>query len=560
MQWFLRIIFFIAVFITGTATNAQLELYPGKYLLQFNDKNNTPYYVDQPEKFLSKRAIKRRIKQGIQIVENDLPVNPVYVDSLRKLGFMILNKSKWLNAVTVFSTDSLLLDTITNLSFIKKSFKQPFHYKQEKSGCPYPFNKKTTTSMIKIMHVDCKKSDYFNYGESANQIKMLNGHVLHNMDYCGQGMQIAILDAGFFKVPRLQAFDSIYSDKQILGVYDYVDNDDKVYNSDYHGMKVFSTIAANLPGKLIGTAPKATYWLLRTEDSSTEYRIEEANWVAAAEYADSAGADIINTSLGYDEFDDTTQNHTYLDMDGNSTIISIAADIAASKGMIVVASAGNDGAKDWKYISAPADADSILTVGSVDYAGSYSYFSSKGPTTDNRVKPNIMAMGFNTTVQSPWDYISNAYGTSFSAPIISGMVACLWQVNPNLTNMEVIKLIEQSSSNFLSPDSLTGYGIPDFAKAYLFAVNTVLSENYLPVFMKKIHPPMIDFTNHNTDLTYTIPAEFSAKLFDTAHNLILNISTDNHTLLGNFIKQISHGVYYMKINNKDYTFHVRLIL
>jgi serine protease AprX len=309
----------------------------------------------------------------------------------------------------------------------------------------------------------------FNYGSSFDQISMLNGHIMHDNGYTGDGLVIAVLDAGFLHTNTMVAFDSLRNSNKILSTFDFVDPGSSVYDDAAHGSMVLSVMASNVPGEIIGAAPHASYHLLRSEDTGTETLIEEYNWASAAEYADSAGVDIINSSLGYTEFDDPAQNHTYADLDGNTTPITIAADWAASKGMIVVNSAGNNGTSSWFRISAPADADSILGVGAVDVLSVYADFSGKGPSYDGRVKPDVSAMGSQTIVADPWTGSGTfpGNGTSFSAPLIAGFAACLWQCNPNKNNIQIINALKQSSSQYNNPDSLVGHGIPDVPLACL---------------------------------------------------------------------------------------------
>ncbi len=317
--------------------------------------------------------------------------------------------------------------------------------------------------------VENYRTTSLNYGLSLNQVSMLNGDLMHDNGYIGTGKIIAVIDAGFVNVDVMDAFDSLFINNRILGTWDFVDNEADVYDDDTHGTMVLSAIGGNLPGELIGTAPGASYLLLRSENAPAEAIIEEYNWASAAEFADSAGADIINSSLGYTVFDDPSQNHSYSDLDGNTTPVTRAADIAASKGLVVCNSAGNEGNGPWFHISAPADADSILAVGAVDAMSVYVQFSGKGPSFDGNIKPNVAAQGSQTIVADPWNGVGvfPANGTSFSSPLMAGMVACLWQCHPTATNMQIINAIQASGSQASNPDSLLGYGIPDFPMACL---------------------------------------------------------------------------------------------
>ncbi|MBL4654249.1 MAG: S8 family serine peptidase [Bacteroidia bacterium] len=442
------------LFFLCTYSFAQDTLKFKKYWVLLTDKNNSYYSINDPAQFLSPRAIERRSNQNIPIKENDLPVSKIYVDSIKGQGGQIINRSKWFNAVTIKAQDSSTLLSILNLPFVKQISPIAFSKRD-----PVDYQLKMSTGKTQNF-ADIKDEDY---GLAFNQIKMLNGHLLHQAGYTGKGKLIAVMDAGFKKVDSLSAFDSIMANNQVIATYNFVTGNDSVYNSRFsHGTNVLSTMAANMPGEIIGTAPHAEYLLLISEDGESELIIEEDNWVAAIEYADSMGTDIVNSSLGYTTFDDTSMNHTYQDMDGNTTKITIAADIAASKGILVVSSAGNEATTSWKYISAPADGDSVLTVGGVNKNGKYASFSSIGPTSDGRIKPNVVAQGSASIIVNTKDTIQYGSGTSFSAPIIAGMAACLWQANPTKTNMEIFKIIEISAHQYYTPDYELGFGIPDF--------------------------------------------------------------------------------------------------
>jgi hypothetical protein len=417
----------------------------------FTDKDDSPYTVESPSEYLSQRAIDRRIRYSIPIAESDLPVNPSYIDSLKKLDIKVLHKSKWLNSAVVETADSGKICQISRMPFVRSTL----HIAKDGS---FGGNKRKSST-------DKFASETLDYGLSAAQIKLHQGDKLHEWGYRGQGMVIAVLDAGFYNADILRAFDSLRLNGQILGTRDFVKPGNNVYLEHDHGMSVLSIMGGNLPGELIGTAPGASYWLLRSENALSEQKIEELNWVAAAEFADSVGADIINSSLGYSEFDDTLQNYEYEDMDGNTTFVTRGADMAASKGMLVVASAGNSGNKPWYYIISPSDGDSVIAVGAVDPSLQYVEFSSHGPTSDGRVKPNMVAIGYGTFVQRMDGSVGPGAGTSFSAPVIAGLSACLWQKFPDLPNYEIIRIMEQSSSLYPYPDNFLGFGAPNLTLA-----------------------------------------------------------------------------------------------
>lgn len=454
----IKYIIFCLLIFSGLDSSFALD----RYVIRLTDKNNSPYSITNPSAYLSAKAIARRAAHNIPVDQTDFPVNPAYITGIANTGALVLSTSKWLNTVTVYTTDPLVVSAIQALPYVLNLStvgKQSMQGQKDNKLEQIPLKKHGNPYVV-------AKTSGFDYGLATNQIHMMNGEVLHNAGYRGENMTIAVLDAGFLNVDTLVCFDSLKNQNRLLGTRDFVVFDNDVYQDDAHGAMVLSLMAADLPGQIIGTAPKASYWLLRSEDAGSEYIIEEYNWATAAEFADSAGVDLINTSLGYSEFWDASQNHTYADLDGNTTPVSIAADIAASKGILVECSAGNEGNNPWNYILAPADADSVLTTGAVNDSGFYAGFSSNGPTVDGRVKPNVACQGAGAYVYLPWGGgVAPGNGTSFSGPIMTGMAACLWQAFPGMSNMQIIHAIEQSASQYQNPDTLLGYGIPDFAYA-----------------------------------------------------------------------------------------------
>lgn len=426
-----------------------------KYWITFTDKYNNGFTTEEPHQFLSQRSIDRRVQQGIPTTIQDEPVTPAYVQSLRDLGFTVLHTSRWFNAATVSTNDPSLIIQAASLPYVLQT---------------------DTVAKLKLTHeLELDYESYlpnagklkYEYGEGFNQIRMLNGDLLHDEGYTGKGILIAVLDAGFPQVNTLSGFSNLRETGRIVATRDFVEPGTSAYEDHPHGTVVLGTMAAYLPGIMIGTAPDASYVLLRTEDAGSEMTIEEANWVAAAEFADSIGADILNTSLGYTTFDDSTMSHSYMDMDGNTTLITRGADIAAQKGMLVVNSAGNSGNNSWQFVGAPADGDSVFTIGAVTPEGVYATFSSMGPTFDGRLKPNVVAQGQQAVSLSFADgEVFRANGTSFSSPIIAGMAACLWQAHPDKTAWEIKTAIEESADMAEQPNHWVGYGIPDFMKAH----------------------------------------------------------------------------------------------
>ena len=426
---------------------------PSTYWVKLKDKNGTAFQINHPEAFLTPRSINRRLKQQIPIDETDLPVSGVYLDSLQKLGLKLVHTSKWLNGVTATISDTLLLKTVSALSFVEKV----------ELTKPAILTKSARSKFIEPEENPAIPPA--NYGNAYDQIVQLNGQYLHNKGFRGKGIQIAVLDAGFWHVNTIPAFDSLRNSNRILGTRDFVDPTSDIYLQNSHGMSVLSTMGGNLPGTLVGTSPDASFYLFRSEDDNSEYPIEEDNWVAAAELADSLGVDVINSSLGYNEFNDPKMSHTYSDMNGKTTRVTQGANMAFQKGILVFTSAGNEGNNAWKHIIAPSDGENVIGVGAVDKNGVRAGFSSVGPAYGGAVKPNVVALGWNTYLVTGTGVIGYSSGTSFSSPVLAGMGACLLQANP-LANIKQVKMaIEQSASQYNKPDSLLGYGIPDFQKA-----------------------------------------------------------------------------------------------
>jgi hypothetical protein len=319
----------------------------------------------------------------------------------------------------------------------------------------------------------------FNYGNNLKQIHIHEGEYLHNLGFTGSNITMAFLDAGFFGYKTNPAFDSVRLQNKVLGEYDFVKNEQSVNEDNIHGMYCWSTVAANRPGAIVGTAPHASFWLFRTEDAATEYPIEEQYWAVAAEFSDSAGADMISSSLGYIDFNDPSFNHSYPQRDGNTTLITIAADLAAKKGMIVMNSAGNSGqsTNTNKYIACPADGDSVVAVGATDGNGTIATFSSWGPNGAGKLKPNIVSVGLGTIVANTLGNAVSGNGTSYSNPNVAGLIACLWQAFPEYSNMEIIDEVQKSAHKYTNPDDRYGYGIPNFRKAFYSLLNRSFSGN-----------------------------------------------------------------------------------
>ena len=443
----------------------------------FKDKPGDQTYLDNPLTMLSQRALDRRSNQGIALDSKDVPIYQPYIDQVATAtGITVKAKSKWFNCVHVRGLQADIT-ALTSLYFVEKvefanrsiSVSKISATKQDKTR---PVNKTLQTNTT------------FNYGNSANQIQMLNGHLLHQSNYTGSGKIIAVMDGGFPGVNTAPTFARLRDNNQILGGYDYVNRNADFYTGISHGTSVLSLMGGFVDNALVGTAPDASYYLFITEDGPNESPLEMSNWVEAAEEADRLGVDIINTSLGYTTFDNSNYNFAYNDMNGTTTFISKGLDVAFSRGMVCVVSAGNDGNDAWHYISAPADAANALTIGAVKADETYATFSSQGPTFDGRIKPDVTAQGQNPYVSDATGSITNSgSGTSYSGPIVAGMVACLWQALPTKTNQQIKQLITQSADRYAAPTVEYGYGIPDFSLALTNGLSvTTFSNNDFVVY------------------------------------------------------------------------------
>ena len=478
----------VIVLLFGFSSTAQFS----KYIIRFKDKAATPFSINNPGQYLSTRSIQRRVRQNISIDSTDLPITPGYLDSIKLAGNVtILNKSKWLNEVCIQTTDAAALAKIKSFPFVISS-NAVMRLQQATKEIIITRNKfneeiSQTTSVTQIAKTN---GDVLNYGNSFAQIHIHEGEFLHNNGFKGEGMLLAMFDGGYRNYLTVTAFDSVRNNNQIVETYDFVQNETSVNEDDPHGMFCFSIIAGNWPGQFVGSCPKAKFYLYRTEDVATEYPIEEQNWAAAAERADSIGVDVFSTSLGYSTFDNPVFNHTYADMNGKITIIARANAMAAKKGIISVVAAGNDGNKSWHFIATPADADSIVTVGAVNTSGVVANFSSYGPASDGRIKPTVASVGEGTAFANLNNQPAFGNGTSFATPNLAGLITCLWQAFPEFTNMQIIEAVKRSSSIYSTPNDRIGYGIPNFHKAYddlfqqrvLLKVNIILGNDWIKAY------------------------------------------------------------------------------
>ncbi|MBF9220376.1 S8 family serine peptidase [Hymenobacter ruricola] len=430
-----------------------------RHLVYFRDKAGTPYSVAQPQAFLSARAIARRTKQGIAVLPRDLPVNPAYVAQIQGLtgSPRVVYTSRWFNAAVV-SCDSATLARITALPVVRNAATLN-RSQQVMKATPAPVQVSPAAARGTL-------ATRAQYGPAYRQDVQIGATAMHDAGFRGDGMHIAVFDAGFPGVNQIPALQPVYQENRLAATRNFVDDNKSVYLRNSHGTNCLSAIAGNQAGFYIGTAPKATFHLCITEDINSEHPIEEANWLAAAEYADSAGVDVISSSLGYTTFDAPSTSYTYADMNGRTAISTRAATFAARVGMVVVSAAGNEGVNPWHYISAPADADSIISVAAVDSFGIRASFSSYGPSADGRIKPTLAAMGLAAAVLAPNGAAFRGNGTSYACPVLAGMVAGFWQANPTLTAQQVIAALRSTASLAANPNNSLGYGIPNFVTAY----------------------------------------------------------------------------------------------
>ena len=427
------------------------------YRIMLTDKQGTAGSLEHPTRFLSRRSVERRKRQGLAVDSTDLPVSARYLKLIRNKDVDIIGQSRWQNTVLVRLRDSSLIHGVSQLPCVKGT------------KLVWQAPDSVTPSAVKAKyHDEFEARDSVSgevYGTAAQQIRTLQGHRLHDIGLRGEAMMIAVLDGGFKNVDKIPAFQRV----DIRGWHDFVTpQSPSIFAETDHGTKVLSAMAINAPHYYIGTAPKASYWLLRSEDTQTEQEVEEDYWTMAAEFADSVGCDLINSSLGYNEYDHPQMSYRQWQLDGRTAFVSRSASLLAGKGILLVNSAGNSGMGTWKKIGVPSDADHILTVGAVlnDEPHKIAPFSSVGPTQDQRIKPDIVAIGAPARLVNGRGVIMDDMGTSFSTPVVCGLMACLWQALRNKTAEEMIELIRQSGNNSEHPDNIYGYGMPNFWRAY----------------------------------------------------------------------------------------------
>lgn len=504
----------------------------------FTDKANVEESIANPISILSQRAIDRKALHNIAIDARDVPVNQEYINSIESAdGITVMAKSKWFNSVHVRgelnSIQSLSDFTfVSQIQYADKTLNGEGEVVREINGEPYEETTIHTTNRTE-----------FTYGSAQNQTEMIKADVLHEEGFTGEGMLVAVIDGGFPNVNSMGAFQRLRDNNKLLGGYDFVDRTDDVYasNATEHGTFVLSTMAAYIENEFVGTAPDASYYLFRTEDAEHENPVEESYWVEAAERADSLGVNVINSSLGYIDFDNANYNYSQDDLTGDTTFITQGANIAFEKGLLVVNSAGNDGEFG---LLAPADAPGVLTIAAVDQDGNYAFFSSIGSSTQPTQKPDVAAQGDFVAVVSPDNEVTDNLGTSFSSPIMAGAITCFWQAAPNKTNAEIMQLVRESASQYNNPDYEIGYGIPDFS----IALNQVLNINEQNINDFKIYPNPVANTLKIEFLTTEDPV--SLKIYNMSGQLVFQnvLKTRKNTISLNFLEK---GNYIVTLASHD---------
>lgn len=514
-----------------------------KYIIYFKDKS---YNVNVKELF-SQKALDKRTKFNIPFDERDYPVNTDYLLQLKQQQASILNTSNWLNAALV-SIDQHKIKNIEALGFvsqiqqIEKSAKSGIAAAEESYNC---------------QEINEEQGFEDNYTSSYPQVHLLKGEYLHEQGFNGEEMIIAVCDNGFYNYPSNPAFTHVLNENRLLGTYDYVQNDSIVSdnNNGKHGSNCLSFIGGLKANQYIGTASKSKFYLFQTEDNTRERLQEEFNLATALERCNQLGVDVVSISLGYNTFDVPSENHDTSDMRKNNTPAAKAVNMASSKGILVCVAAGNEGAKPWKYITTPSDADSAFCIASVDINGAVAASSGHGLPNDARIKPNVAAVGNPANYLNDIGNVASGGGTSYATPQIAGLAACLWQAFPSKTNWEIKTAIEQSASQYLTPDKRIGYGIPDFQKAYTLLANPTFVSN------KLIEDEFFVFPNpFQSAITISQKGNIAIQSITVFNNVGQTVYSNN-TLIeaGLELSGLSSGMYLLQINTDKGMYIKKLI-
>lgn len=500
-----------------------------RYVVFFKDKTNTPYSVSQPSQFLSFKSLERRAKQEIEITEDDLPVDPLYVTQVKNTGARTYFTSRWMNCVLVeIGADSVGM--VQSLPFVSHIELVAPNIKLSGGRVRKLKNSGSTAATSSTMM----------------QLQQLGIDEMQSQGFHGENISIAVFDGGFPGVDSAAPFQHLFQTGHVKLTLDFVGNTGNVYQYDEHGTEVLSVIGGSIPGSFSGGAFAANFYLFVTEDVSNEYRIEEYNWLFAAEKSDSAGVDIISTSVGYNEFDNPSMNYSPADLDGKTAVVTQAAVQAMLKGMVVVCSAGNEGNQFWHYITAPADAKGILSCGAVTIEGVRVPFSSVGPTADGRIKPDVVALGSGNAVILPNGSIGSRSGTSFACPLVASLAAGVWQAYPQLTADEVYQAIVKSADQAHTPDNLRGYGLPNFVGVKNYLARSEISDAITiypnPVFNSLLHVILKEPTDE--PLMVTIYDRLGRILSETT----INATWQNNPFQINVEGMIS-GMYLLKVKS-----------
>ena len=484
------------------------------YLVTFKNKSSN-YSLSSPEDYLSTKSINRRADYQIEIDSVDLPVNTAYINSIQQHQLAIQAKSKWHNCIVVSTIYEALFDSLSAYNFVE------------------------SVDLIGEIVSNKKNNDKLDYGSNEQQIELVSINFGHNLGYTGNGVEIAVIDAGFSGLSTNSFFDSLYINNQVQSTYNFITNQPISYSAHNHGTNVASVLCANVSGSYVGAAPSSKYHLLVSEDANQENKIEEFHLIEALEYCDSAGIELINISLGYSKFDDERFSHEKQELTGDSTLLAKACNIAWRNGAFIVTSAGNSGSSSWGVVTVPANSDSVFTVGAVDINEQHAYFSSKGnPAVNSTLKPNVVGVGKYVYIVKEDGTVGISNGTSFSAPQVTGLVSCLMEAFPGKKNWELKEAIEYSSHNSITPDSLIGHGIPNFENAYLYLKNDGFSKKttYVTVYPNPSNG-IFTVTNH-------LPI-IELNLYDARGKKIMR-SIPNLEIAKLNVSNLSSGMYYLQ--------------